>query len=53
MHQHVGLPSGLLDELVGLLEEAVQLVIFVVLGRDVEVVRDVFSGVLEEATARH
>ena len=51
VHQHVGLPPCRIDELERLVEVPVELVVRVVLGRDVQVEGDVLLGVVKPARA--
>lgn len=51
MHQNVGLLPGLFDEVICLLEKAVELIIFVVLGGNVEVEGYVLFGVGQVAAS--
>jgi hypothetical protein len=46
--EHVGLSSGFFNEIVGEIEVLVNGVIFPVLGRNVEVVRDFFFFMVDE-----
>ena len=47
MHQDVGLLEGLVDEVAGGVEVQAQVVVLVVLARDVQGVGDVFLGVAD------
>jgi hypothetical protein len=53
VHKNVAVATCLLDEIVGLVEEFIQLILLVILGRQVEVKRDVLTTVLHEATSGH
>ena len=53
MHQNIGLLPSLLDELVGLVEMLMQFVIFVVFGRNVEIMRNGTSRMTQQTTSGH